>query len=85
MSPQELEELLAVCRKYDVTVFTDGKVRIAFGPSGQQIIPHKGAHDTMVPVPTGQRRMTDTERFLFAATEGYPVEDEDAVVEVGPQ
>jgi hypothetical protein len=72
-----LDELLGVCRKHGVTVFTDGHVRIAFAPSGAQV--PQPAHSGMVPVKAGHRPMTDTERFLFAATEGYPDDDESIV------
>ncbi len=81
MSPKELDELLAICRKHGVTVFTDGNVRIAFGPSGEPIPLPKG--NGMTPVKPGHRKMTDTERFLFAATEGFP-DEEDAFIPVPP-
>lgn len=77
MTAKELDELLSVCRKHGVTVFTDGKIRIAFDAQGQ----HVPMPQEMRPVPKTMRRMSDTERFLFAATEGFIEEDEQAVVE----
>ena len=82
MTPKELDELLTVCKKHGVSVFTDGHVRIAFDRDMQPV--NAKALGGMLPVKPGQRPMTDMERFLFAATEGF-VDDEDAYVPVKPE
>ena len=82
MNRDELKDLFAICKEYDVTVFSDGNVHIAFGPNGKPLPVPATSAGQLVPVPKGKRKMTDMERFLFSATEGYVAEDDEAVVEV---
>ena len=71
MSPEQFESYIRVMRDHNVTVFKTADVHIELGPPPAKPLP---ARDPDAPGLPPKR--SDYEKLLFAATEGFPEEDE---------
>lgn len=68
MTPEQLADYVAVMREHNVHVFKTQDIHIELGPA-----PVK-AH---TPAPNAPKKASDYQRLLFAATEGFPEEDDE--------